>query len=224
MLLTYLIVLGSTRKSWRQVTSQRSMIMIRTSQSSNKITNFCQSSKLFLKFCHSFSHPHSLKIKDQLKEIEFYKEMKIRRRQILPNITFTQTKKGRKLNSVHEIAIVLENGASLIDSVLMKDINLLTDNIEAVSVNIITPEVSNVGHQVVYGHLLCLNDLINLVTDTLLLSVVVVADNDDTNDQEYWPHLVWCEDEQELIIMQPGYYLTRIGPDNDLDQVLLGGV
>ena len=191
MLLTYLIVLGSTRKSWRQVTSQRSMIMIRTSQSSNKITNFCQSSKLFLKYCHSFSHPHSLKIKDQLKELEFYKEMKIRRRQNLPNITFTQTKKGRKSNSVHEPAIILENGASLIDSVLMKDTNLLTDSIEAVSVNIITSEVSNVGHQVVYGHLLCLNDLINLVTDTLLLSVVVVADNDDTNEQEYWPHLVW---------------------------------
>ena len=72
--------------------------------------------------------------------------------------------------------------------------------------------------------MLCLNDLINLVTDTLLLSVVVMIDNDDTNGYNDWPHLALFEDEQELIIMQPGYYLTRIGPDNDLDQVLLGGV
>ena len=72
--------------------------------------------------------------------------------------------------------------------------------------------------------MLCLNDLINLVTDTLLLSVLIIADIDDTNEQNYWPQLALCEDEQELIIMQPGYYLTRTRPDNDLDQALLGGV
>ena len=53
------------------------------------------------------------------------------------------------LKSVHEIAIVLHNGANLIDNDLIKDIDLLTNNIEAMSVNIITPEVNNVGHQVV---------------------------------------------------------------------------
>ena len=224
MLLTkYLNFVGSTRKSWRQVTSHprkkmklsQSCQRKKASKKPHEILNL----KLEIFLNHPFSVTHTLKREvvlmksnDELKELIDKTQMKPNIRQKLSEFTFI------------DIATCLNGGkVDITDSILMNGIDTLSNAIQSVPSQIITTQVCNINDQLIDSLLLVVNGQPDMPDhlSLLLCHVDMVQGKHDDEYDEIHDHNEAAN--QELISVLPGHYHEdELG--HDLDQASLGGV